>query len=77
LHGAAIPASIVVFFRRDTCFAALQALQSKFSSQRLGAFGTLLGDKAAEMTSMASQSFGDYLQPSAASSFFSKLTGKQ
>ena len=27
---------------------APQSLQSKFSSQRLGAFGTLLGDKAAE-----------------------------
>ncbi|KAL3140348.1 hypothetical protein ABBQ38_004612 [Trebouxia sp. C0009 RCD-2024] len=48
----------------------LESLQSKFSagttasSQRLGAFGSLLGDKAAEVTAMAQQSLGDYV-PSA------------
>lgn len=48
----------------------MQSLQSKFSagttasSQRLGAFGSLLGDKAAEVTAMAQQSLGDYV-PSA------------
>ncbi|KAL0023565.1 hypothetical protein WJX77_002562 [Trebouxia sp. C0004] len=45
----------------------LENLQSKFSagttgtSQRLGAFGSLLGDKAAEVTAMAQQSLGDYV----------------
>lgn len=45
----------------------MQNLQSKFSagttasSQRLGAFGSLLGDKAAEVTAMAQQSLGDYV----------------
>jgi len=45
----------------------VQNLQSKFSagttgtSQRLGAFGSLLGDKAAEVTAMAQQSLGDYV----------------
>ena len=45
----------------------LQALQSKFTSQsqRLGVFGTLLGDKAAEVTAMAQQSFSDIALPSA------------
>ena len=44
-----------------------QNLQSRFSagttgtSQRLGAFGSVLGDKAAEITAMASQSLGDYV----------------
>lgn len=62
----------------------LQALQNKFTagttgtSQRLGAFGSLLGDKAAEVTAMAQQSLGDYV-PSAfpsglASSGLSNLT---
>lgn len=37
----------------------MQALQSKFTSQSLGAFGSLLGDKAAEVTAMAQQSLGD------------------
>ena len=46
---------------------AVQALQSKFSSQsqRFGVFGTLLGDKAAEVTAMAQQSFSDITLPSA------------
>ena len=45
----------------------LQALQSRFTSQsqRLGVFGTLLGDKAAEVTAMAQQSFSDIALPSA------------
>lgn len=34
-------------------------MQNKFTSQRLGAFGSLLGDKAAEVTAMAQQSLGD------------------
>ncbi len=44
----------------------VQTLQSKFSagttgtSQRLGAFGSLLGSKTAEETAMAQQSLGDY-----------------
>ena len=44
-----------------------QALQSRISSQsqRLGVFGSLLGDKAAEVTAMAQQSFGDMSLPSA------------
>ena len=43
----------------------MQALQSKFTSQsqRLGVFGTLLGDKAAEVTAMAQQSFSDIALP--------------
>ena len=46
---------------------ALQNLSSRLTagttgtSQRLGAFGSLLGDKAAEVTAMASQSLGDYV----------------
>ena len=42
-------------------------LQSRSSSpsQRLGVFGSLLGDKAAEVTAMAQQSFGDMSLPSA------------
>ena len=56
------------------CYAA-QALQSS-TSQRLGAFGTLLGDKAAEMTSMASSGLGDLLQPNAASSLLSSFRSR-
>ena len=36
-----------------------QALQTRWNTQRLGAFGSLLGDKAAEVTAMAQQSLGD------------------
>lgn len=52
----------------------LQALQSRFTSQRLG-FGSLsvLGDKAAEVTAMAQQSFGDL--PSFPSGLTSGFTG--
>ena len=52
----------------------MQALQSRISSQsaRLGVFGSLLGDKAAEVTAMAQQSFGDISLPSA---FASALQG--
>jgi hypothetical protein len=48
----------------------VQALQNRISSQstRLGAFGSLLGDKAAEVTAMAQQSFGDISLPSALAS---------
>ncbi|KAK9916663.1 hypothetical protein WJX75_005479 [Coccomyxa subellipsoidea] len=48
----------------------LQALQSKITSQsqRLGVFGSMLGDKAAEVTAMAQQSFGDISLPSALTS---------
>ena len=69
------------------CF--LQNLQSRFTagtsgtSQRLGAFGSLLGDKAAEVTAMAQQSLGDYvptafpsrLSSSSLSDFMSGATG--
>ena len=51
-----------------------QALQSS-TTQRLGAFGTLIGDKAAEMTSIAS-SMGDFLQPSAATSLLSSFRSR-
>lgn len=64
----------------------MQNLQSRFSagttasSQRLGAFGSLLGDKAAEVTAMAQQSLGDYVPtafPSGlASSSLSGLTSQ-
>lgn len=43
----------------------LQALQSRFTSQRLGALGSLLGDRAAEVTAMAQQSFSDMSLPTA------------
>lgn len=45
----------------------MQALQSKITSQsqRLGVFGSMLGDRAAEVTAMAQQSFGDISLPSA------------
>ncbi len=48
----------------------VQALQSKITSQsqRLGVFGSMLGDKAAEVTAMAQQSFGDISLPSALTS---------
>ncbi len=52
---------------RAISISVVQNLQSKFSagttgtSQRLGAFGSLLGDKAAEVTAMAQQSLGDYV----------------
>lgn len=54
--------------------AGAQALQSRISSQgqRLGVFGSLLGDKAAEVTALAQQSFGDMSLPSA---FASALQG--
>ena len=55
--------------------SVVQALQSS-TSQRLGAFGTLLGDKAAEMTSMASSGLGDLLQPNAASSLLSSFRSR-
>ena len=41
---------------------ALQ-LQSKFTAQRFGALGSLLGDRAAEVTAMAQQSFSDISLP--------------
>ena len=50
----------------------LQALQSRFTAQRLGALGSLLGDRAAEVTAMAQQSFSDISLPSA---FTSALGG--
>ncbi|KAK9806237.1 hypothetical protein WJX72_006789 [[Myrmecia] bisecta] len=59
--------------------STFENLQSKFTSQRLGAFGSLLGDKAAEVTAMAQQSFGDMLQPafplSSASGLLSTFRG--
>ena len=64
-------ASIVTCMSTSTSagqsISVVQTLQSKFSagttgtSQRLGAFGSLLGDKAAEVTAMAQQSLGDYV----------------
>ena len=55
---------------------AAQTLQST-TSQRLGAFGTLLGDKAAEVTSsIASSGLGDLLQPNAASSLLSSFRSR-
>ena len=56
------------------CHAA-QTLQSS-TSQRLGAFGTLLGDKAADLTSLASSGLGDLLQPNAASSLLSSFRSR-
>ena len=54
-----------------------QALQSS-AGARLGAFGSLLGDKAAEAAgSLASAaSLGDYLQPAAASSLLSSFSSR-
>ena len=46
----------------------MQAIGTKFSSQRLGALGSLLGDRAAEVTAMAQQSFSDISLQSAFSS---------
>ena len=56
--------------RFTLCLTCAQALQNRISSQstRLGAFGSLLGDKAAEVTAMAQQSFGDISLPSALAS---------
>ncbi|CAL8464776.1 g4311 [Coccomyxa elongata] len=50
--------------------STFEALQSKITSQsqRLGVFGSMLGDKAAEVTAMAQQSFGDISLPSALTS---------
>ena len=59
---------VLVFFElTEAISCAVQALQSRFTSQsqRLGVFGTLLGDKAAEVTAMAQQSFSDIALPSA------------
>ena len=67
----------------------MQNLQSKFSagttasSQRLGAFGSLLVDKSAEVTALAQQSLGDYgptafpkgLSSSSLSGFTSQASG--
>ncbi len=52
---------------RLTTAIVAQALQTRITnqSQRLGVFGTLLGDKAAEVTAMAQQSFSDIALPSA------------
>lgn len=44
---------------------------NKSASQRLGVLGSLLGDRAAEVTAMAQQSFSDISLPSA----FSTLSG--
>lgn len=51
---------------------AFESLQSRFTSQRLGALSSLLGDRAAEVTAMAQQSFSDIGLPSA---FTSALGG--
>jgi hypothetical protein len=64
----------------EGCFCALtQALQSKITSQsqRLGVFGSMLGDKAAEVTAMAQQSFGDISLPSAFTSALPQLAGER
>jgi hypothetical protein len=55
--------------------AGAQALHSKLTSQgqRLGVFGSMLGDKAAEVTAMAQQSFGDMSLPSAFASALPQL----
>ena len=54
----------------------VQALQTRFGGQRLGALGALLGDKAAEVTAMAQQSLGDSATlQSAFTSAFSQLGG--
>jgi hypothetical protein len=44
-----------------------QALQSTLAREggRLGVFGALIGDKAAEVTALAQQSFGEMALPSA------------
>lgn len=55
----------------------VQALQSS-ASTRLGAFSSLLGDKAAEAagTFASATSLGDYLQPAAASSLLSTFRSR-
>ncbi|KAK9864885.1 hypothetical protein WJX84_005968 [Apatococcus fuscideae] len=60
--------------RSESSGSTIEALQSRFTSQRLG-FGSLsvLGDKAAEVTAMAQQSFGDL--PSFPSGLTSGFTG--
>lgn len=60
-----------------TVVSAMQALQTRISSQsqRLGVFGTLLGDKAAEVTAMAQQSFSDIALPSAFASALASERG--
>ncbi|KAG2492230.1 hypothetical protein HYH03_009474 [Edaphochlamys debaryana] len=40
--------------------AALSALHARLQAGSLGTFGSLLGDKAAEVTAMAQQRFGDF-----------------
>ncbi|KAG2431082.1 hypothetical protein HXX76_009615 [Chlamydomonas incerta] len=40
--------------------AALSALQARLQGGSLGTFGSMLGDKAAEVTAMASAKFGDF-----------------
>lgn len=54
-----------------------QALQNS-AGARLGAFGSLLGDKAAEAagTLASAASIGDYLQPAAASSLLSSFRSR-
>lgn len=57
-----------------------QALQSS-ASTRLGAFGSLLGDKAAEAagsfaSAASATALGDYLQPAAASSLLSSFRSR-
>lgn len=37
----------------------VQDLQSRWKTQRFGALGSMLGDKAAEVTALAQQSLGD------------------
>ena len=72
------------------CRLCAQALQSKLAREggRLGVFGALIGDKAAEVTALAQQSFGEMALPSAlqqalggssgsASSLLSTLRGFQ
>ncbi|KAK9841813.1 hypothetical protein WJX81_004723 [Elliptochloris bilobata] len=48
-------------------FSTFEALQSKLAREggRLGVFGALIGDKAAEVTALAQQSFGEMALPSA------------
>ena len=47
--------------------ASLQTIQARLPRARLGAFGALLGDKAAEVTALAQASFTDMALPSALS----------
>ena len=62
----------MVFF---TVSIIMQALQTKFTAQRFGALGSLLGDRAAEVTAMAQQSFSDISLPSAFSSALGGTAG--